>query len=75
MNAPLVKAKKWLEELDIICNVCQSDYPEGILAVSRDGMANIGDPNEILSELKSALSYQRFCWTDRDDNFFYLSTI
>lgn len=67
----LEKASKWLNELGI-----SSHFHEAtMLSVSREEMIAFGSPDEILSELKMAFGYSRFCWMDKNADVLTLTII
>jgi hypothetical protein len=69
MNTTLIQLKQWLTELGILCQEQQT-----CLMVSRDGIANFGTIDEILTEVKSSVS-KRIIVSYRDDNWVHFETI
>jgi hypothetical protein len=66
MNELLIKAEKWLIELGIrtVSGKC--------LHVNRDDITILGDANELIKNLRSALGTNKFYWASFDDNNYYL---
>jgi hypothetical protein len=67
MNELLNKAERWLAELGI-----RTIARPTCLMVNRDDVTTLGDSNELLKELRSALGTNKFYWASFDDNHYYL---
>ena len=73
MNALLLQAKKWFNELDI-----HTEDGVGFLKVNRTDLFNFGTTDDVfttmLLELRSAIGTNKFIWAAKDDDWLYLET-
>ena len=69
-NNLLLKAEKFLGELDILTNRNGS-----VLQVSRDSMANWPvDPDTLIGEMMAECCTTKLFWGGKDDNWLYLES-
>lgn len=70
MNAKLVSAEVWLNELGI-----RTESHPNCLKVSRDDVVNLGESNDaLLAAMRTAVNHNKLFWANTDDNWLYLES-